>query len=92
LTNGFNINIQEQVEFYFDLEEVIQTNTTRNAITNNKRMIKRKLPVPEHLTDKEKANLMVAWAIQQNQQGKRTITLCKRTSGENQNQEIREYG
>jgi hypothetical protein len=63
LTNGFIINTKEQVEFYFDLEEDYQTNTTNNAITNNKRMKNQtKLPVPEHLTDKEKANLMVAWA------------------------------
>jgi hypothetical protein len=63
LTNGFIINTKRQVEFYFDLEEDYQTNTTNNAITNNKRMKNQtKLPVPEHLTDKEKANLMVAWA------------------------------
>jgi hypothetical protein len=49
------------------MKKNIQINTTIKDITSNKSMDnqddnQKKLPVPKHLTDREKANLMVAWA------------------------------
>jgi CelD/BcsL family acetyltransferase involved in cellulose biosynthesis len=78
LTNGFIINTKEQVEFYFDLEEDYPMNTTNNAITNNKRMKIKRNYQPEHLTDKEKANLMVAWARTHNKSTRRNNNITKR--------------
>lgn len=46
------------------MQRNIQINTTTNkVITNNNSMSnQKKLPIPKHLTDKEKRNLMIAWA------------------------------
>jgi hypothetical protein len=49
---------QEQVEFYFDLEEDYPNEYYQQRYNEQQEdEIKTKLPVPEHLTDKEKANL-----------------------------------
>jgi hypothetical protein len=52
-------------------------NTTNNVITNNKDEKSNEI-VPEHLTDKEKANLMVAWAEPNKSTRKRNNNITKR--------------
>jgi hypothetical protein len=69
---------QEQVEFYFDLEEDYPNEYYQQRYNEQQEDEKNEITVPEHLTDKEKANLWRARTHNKINKEAGTITLPKR--------------